>query len=73
MTDAEYVEARNRLIPEAEKAAKKRLEKHLDDGGKVFWSDRLPDGKTYAFFYEALFFHQEMNRLAYENRLVRFR
>lgn len=60
MTDSAYENARNQLIPAAEKAAEERVYK------KGRTSEKRPgiDGDPYDHFFFTEYFHAEMNRLA---------
>ena len=55
-----YENARNQLIPDAEKAAEERVYRL----GKTSEKRKGVDGKPFDYFFFTEYFHAEMNRLA---------
>lgn len=60
-TDPDRITAINKLIPQAEKNAKRLVKEH----GKEF-EYRQGRGQSYRHSFFVQFYHQEMNRLAQE-------
>ena len=67
MVDKAYEAARNKLIPEAEAVANRRVREQ----GATHKEVKGKDGVIFKWSFFSQFFHEEMNRLAMSTGLVR--